>query len=75
VYFINPGSVDASRKKGARFAQFALFDSEALTVEFGRAPYDDALTESKARSAGYRIDRWRDRLYDVQRRILRLPGV
>ena len=24
----------------------------------------------KAEAGGYRIDRWRDRLYDVQRRIL-----
>ena len=70
-YFINPGSVDASRKKGAKFAEYAVFDSDALTLEFSRVPYYDLGTERKAHAAGYRIDRWRDRLYDVQRRFIR----
>jgi diadenosine tetraphosphatase ApaH/serine/threonine PP2A family protein phosphatase len=69
-YFINPGSVDASRKKGAKLAEYAVFDSDALTLEFSRVPYDDAGTERKAQAGGYRIDRWRDRLYDVKRRLL-----
>jgi hypothetical protein len=33
-------------------------------------PYDDAATEEKAAAQGYRIDRWRDRLYDWQRRVV-----
>lgn len=70
-YFINPGSVDASRKKGARFAEYAIFDNEALTIRFARVAYDDAGTERKAQAGGYRLDRWRDRLYDIQRRIVR----
>ncbi len=70
VYFVNPGSVDASRKKGAKLAECALFDSGELTVRFLRAPYDDAATESKAAAQGYRIDIWRDRLYAVQRRFI-----
>jgi len=70
VYFVNPGSVDASRKRTAKRAEFALFDSGALTVRFEQAAYDDATTEEKAARSGYRIDRWRDRLYDVQRRIV-----
>ena len=69
-YFVNPGSIDASRKKAHKLAEFAVFDSDALAVRFHRAAYDDATTEEKAEAGGYRIDRWRDRLYDVQRRIV-----
>jgi hypothetical protein len=70
VYFVNPGSVDASRKRTAKRAEFSIFDSDALTVRFEDVAYDDAVTEEKAARSGYRIDRWRDRLYDVQRRIV-----
>lgn len=69
-YFINPGSVDASRKRTRPRAEFAIFDSEALTVAFDHVDYDAPLTESKAARGGFRIDRWRDRLYDVQRRLI-----
>jgi len=69
-YFINPGSVDASRKRAHKLAEYAIFDSEARSVEFGRVPYDESATEEKAAAGGYRIDRWRDRLYDVQRRLI-----
>ena len=67
---MNPGSVDASRKKAGKLAELAFFDSAALTVEFHRVGYDDGATEVKADAHGYRIDRWRDRLYDVQRRVV-----
>jgi predicted phosphodiesterase len=70
TYFINPGSVDASRKRAHKRAECALFDSDTLTVQFESVAYDDAATEDKAEKAGYRIDRWRDRLYDVQRRLV-----
>ena len=70
-YFVNPGSVDASRKHGLKLAEFMVFDSEALTADFARVPYDEARTEARASAAGYRIDRWRDRLYDFQRRLIR----
>jgi predicted phosphodiesterase len=69
-YFVNPGSVDASRKRAHKLAQFAVFDSRALAVTFGQTPYDDRSAEEKAAAAGLRIDRWRDRLYDVQRRLI-----
>ncbi len=69
-YFVNPGSVDASRKHVHKLAEYAIFDSASLTLEFRRVPYDDAATERKAAAGGYRIDRWRDRLYDLQRRII-----
>lgn len=70
IYFINPGSVDASRKRAHKLAEFAVFDSAAGTVRFHQAPYDECATEAKARDHGFRIDRWRDRLYDVQRRLV-----
>jgi hypothetical protein len=53
----------------AKLAEYMVFDSEALTVDFARVPYDALATESRAASAGYRLDPWRDRLYDVRRRI------
>jgi predicted phosphodiesterase len=68
-YFINPGSVDASRKRDSKLAECAVFDSDALTVRFHRDAYDDGATEEKAHAQGYRIDAWRDRLYDIQRRL------
>ena len=70
TYFVNPGSVDASRKRARKEAEFALFDSAALAVEFHRVPYDEGATERKARAGGYRIDAWRDKLYDLQRRFI-----
>jgi predicted phosphodiesterase len=70
-YFVNPGSVDASRKRSAKLAEYAIFDTDSLTVDFARTPYDDTHSEEKAARAGYRIDPWRDRLYELQRRISR----
>jgi len=69
-YFLNPGSVDASRKRAQKMAELCIFDSKELAVHFARVPYDERATEAKAEASGYRIDRWRDRLYDVQRRII-----
>ena len=69
-YFINPGSVDASRKREHKLAELAVFDPEAMAIRFLRAPYADAITEARAREGGYRIDRWRDRVYDMQRRLV-----
>ena len=69
-YFVNPGSVDASRKHEHKLAEFAIFDSGALTVEFFRVPYDDAPTETKAAAGGYRMHPWRHLFYSVERRIL-----
>ena len=70
VHFINPGSVDASRKKGTKFAEFAVFDSAVPAVSFHRVAYEDARAEAKAVAAGLRIARWRDRLYDLQRKLI-----
>lgn len=69
-YFVNPGSVDASRKHGSKLAEYLIYDSDSLTLDFGHVPYDDRRTEERAAAGGYRINRWRDRLYDVQRRFI-----
>ena len=69
-YFINAGSVDASRKRAHKLAEFAVFDSASLTVEFFRVPYDERLTESRASAAGYRLHPLADRLYDFKRRVV-----
>jgi predicted phosphodiesterase len=69
TYFINPGSVDASRKRSHKFAECALFDSGAWTVEFIRCRYDCAATEAKAAVFGYRINPLTDRLYSLRRRL------
>ena len=69
-YFVNPGSVDASRKRDHKRCELAFFESAGLRLAFDRVDYDDALTESKAAAGGYRIDPWRDRLYELQRRLI-----
>ena len=69
-YFVNPGSVDASRKREHKRCELAFFDSGSFTLAFERLAYDDALTEEKAAAGGYRIDPWRDRLYELQRRLI-----
>jgi predicted phosphodiesterase len=69
-YFVNPGSVDASRKRTHKRAELAIFDSDLLQLRFESTPYEDDATEMRAAAAGYRIDGWRDRLYDVQRRLI-----
>jgi predicted phosphodiesterase len=69
AHFVNPGSVDASRKRSRKLAECALFDSRAWTVEFLRVPYDSAATEAKAAVFGYRINPLIDRLYSLRRRV------
>ena len=71
TYFINPGSVDASRKSRHKLAECAILDGD--TIEFLRAPYDAAATECKAAAFGYRIPRWVDHAYSLRRRVSRLP--
>ncbi len=72
LHFVNPGSVDASRKRAHKEAQFALYDGARSQLAFFRVPYDEALTESKAAHAGYRLDRLSDAIYSVRRRLLAL---
>jgi predicted phosphodiesterase len=70
VYFVNPGSIDASRKRSEKLAEFAVLDTDAWRVEFWRLPYDCAATEAKAAAFGYRIHPWLDRWYALRRRLL-----
>jgi predicted phosphodiesterase len=70
-YFINPGSVDASRKSTHKAAECAILDTLDWSIEFLRLRYDSASSEAKAVVFGYRIGRWTDRLYSFRRRILR----
>jgi predicted phosphodiesterase len=69
TYFINPGSVDASRKRSHKLAECAVFDNGAWSVEFLRVPYDSAASEAKAMVFGYRIDPLTDRIYTLKRRL------
>ena len=69
LYFVNAGSIDAQRKRGPKLAEFALFDSDAWTIEFLRVPYHAAAAEAKAAVGGYRIGPLVDRLYDWRRRL------
>jgi hypothetical protein len=41
-----------------------------MTLTFQQVEYAFEATEQRAAETGYRIDRWRDRLYDVQRRFI-----
>jgi predicted phosphodiesterase len=70
AYFINPGSVDASRKRSHKFAEYAVYDSSFGTARFLRVRYDAASTEAKAAAFGYRISPLADRLYRLRRRLV-----
>jgi predicted phosphodiesterase len=74
LYFISPGSVDASGKGGEKLAECALLDTLDWSVEFLRVRYDSAASEAKAAVFGYRIGPWTDRFYSLRRRIARRPG-
>lgn len=69
--FVNPGSVDASRKHEHKLAECAVFDSREWSIEFLRAPYDCAATEAKAAVFGYRITPGVERFYRAKRRLSR----
>jgi len=71
LYFINPGSIDASRKREHKFAEFAVLDTALARLEFWRQPYDCASSEAKASAFGYRIPPLVDRLYTLQRKLVR----
>lgn len=71
-YFINPGSIDASRRYAPRFAQFAIFDASARSVEFHALPYDYEAVERAAIARGYRMTRTDMRIYRLRRRVLNL---
>lgn len=74
LYFINPGSVDASRKREHKLAEFGIFDSERMSMEFHRVPYDHGSVEEKALRGGYRIGKVTDLLYSFRRRLASRRG-
>jgi predicted phosphodiesterase len=59
IFFVNPGAVDASRRAGARTAQFAVFDAGRGRVALHEALYDQDAAERSARERGYRMG-WLD---------------
>ena len=69
-YFLNAGSVDASRKREDKLAEFAIFDTAELLMEFFRISYNDELTEEKASASGYRLNPLTDRVYEWRRRLI-----
>ena len=69
LYFINSGSVDASRKREHKLAEFGVFDSNRLSVELHRVPYDHESVEEKSIRGGYRIGRVTELLYSLRRKI------
>jgi hypothetical protein len=75
-YFINPGSVDGSRKPTPRFAEFLIFDSASRTVEFMAVPYDYDAVERSATDRGYRMTPTDVRVYRLRRLVRRvIPGL
>jgi predicted phosphodiesterase len=66
LYFINPGSVDAARKRGHKLAECAILDTDAATLELLRLPYDAAAAEAKAAAFGYRMAPWMERFYRLR---------
>jgi predicted phosphodiesterase len=58
LYFVNPGSVDATRKSSERRAQCAIYDSGTRRVEMLEVDYDHIRAESLAAKQGYRIGPW-----------------
>jgi predicted phosphodiesterase len=75
AYFINPGSVDASRKRGEKLAECAVLDTDEWRIDLVRVPYDAAASEAKASTFGYRIDPWTSRFYDFRRRISQIGAL
>jgi predicted phosphodiesterase len=71
TYFINPGSIDASRKRDHKLAECALLDTADWSAEFLRFPYDCAAVEAKAAAFGYRITPGIERVYKLRRRLVR----
>ena len=68
-WVLSPGAVDGSRCASGRFAECAILDTQAWSVEFLRLRYDAASTEIKAGMGGYRIGPRTATLYALRRRL------
>jgi len=72
VCFINPGSVDASRKTDdERFAQYAILDVSRNALEFGRTTYDHHAAETRSEEEGYRMGPVLAKAWRLRRRLAR----
>jgi predicted phosphodiesterase len=67
-YFINPGSIDASRCR-EKLARFAVFDSMRDEVRFHAVTYDEGAVERAAVAAGYRLSAHRRWLEQARKRL------
>lgn len=66
-YFLNPGSVDAARKKGEYHAEVAILDTTRSRLSFHRVPYDAQTSERRAKEQGYRMGPIEERLHKIAR--------
>lgn len=72
VYFVNPGSIDASRKDdGEKLAELAVFDSSRRTASFHRVPYNHERVEQLASCFGYRMTPLEERIQRTARMLMR----
>ena len=77
VSFVNPGSVDAARRRPGeeRLAEFAVYDADARRVEFHRTGSDHEAAEAKAAAGGYRMSPVRARWMRIGRRVRRAARI
>ncbi|WP_437902122.1 metallophosphoesterase family protein [Sorangium sp. So ce327] len=67
-FFINPGSVDAARRR-EKLAELAVFDSSRQEISFHRVPYEHERAERRAAEEGYRMT-WLDKRFAAARTAL-----
>jgi predicted phosphodiesterase len=72
LHFINPGSIDAARKRNYAHAELAVFDTDPPRIRFARVAYDAERSEWKARRAGYRPNLIEDLVYRTKKQAARL---
>jgi predicted phosphodiesterase len=72
VVFVNPGSVDAARRRDKR-AELCIYDSDRGELTFLRVPYDHAKAEASAAAHGYRMSMADEALWKAARFMRRLP--
>ncbi len=74
LLYVNPGSIDAQRKpEGARRAELAIYDSARETIDLVSVPYDDEVTERRARGDGYRMSAASKLAHETGRALARVP--
>lgn len=71
MYFINPGSIDAARRPGARRSELAIYDASRGAISFHSVPYDHEAAERRAMEGGFRRSPADQRLRDAARALRR----